>query len=160
MTFLLVWLTIGVALFLTALRLPPGAPDLLGWLRPDWVAMVLLYWIMALPHRVGMLTAWIAGLLVDSMSGNLLGQHAFGMVFIAWAGLTLYERLRMYSLPQQALIVFITVALAQVADQIIEILGRGAPWTPAVLLPALTSALLWPIVFTALRLLRRRFGLA
>jgi rod shape-determining protein MreD len=158
-TFVLVWATLGIALFLTALHLPPEAPAWLGWLRPDWVAMVVLYWVMALPHRVGMVTAWIAGLFVDAMTGNLLGQHALGMVFIAWAGLSLYERLRMYSLPQQAFIVFITVALSHGVGQVIEILARGAPWTPAVVLPAVVSALLWPLVFTALRALRRRAGL-
>lgn len=159
-SFLLVWSTLVLALLLTVLHLPPGAPVMLGWLRPDWVAVVVLYWVMAIPRQVGMVTAWVAGILVDSATGNLLGQHALGLVFIAWAGLTLHERLRMYSKVQQALIVLITVALAQLIDAAIENLSRGVPFSFLVLLPAFTSALVWPPVFLALRALRRRFRVA
>jgi rod shape-determining protein MreD len=161
LSFVLVWFTLSVALLLTVVRLPPEAPALLGWLRPDWVALVMLYWVMAIPQQVGMGTAWAAGLLVDSVTGNLLGQHALALVFIAWAGLSLYERLRMYSLLQQAVIVFVTVALAQLLDATIEYLARGAaPWTPLLLLPALVSALCWAPMFVVLRALRRRFSVA
>jgi rod shape-determining protein MreD len=159
-SFLLVWSTLTLALLLTVLHLPADAPVLLGWLRPDWVAIVVLYWVMAIPQQVGMVTAWIAGILVDSVTGNLLGQHALGLVFIAWAGLTLHERLRMYSKVQQALIVLITVALAQLIDAAIENLSRGVPFSFMVLLPAVTSALAWPLVFLGLRALRRRFRVA
>lgn len=159
-SFLLVWFTLSVGLLLTVVHLPPDAPAVLGWMRPDWVALVLLYWVMAIPQQVGMGTAWAAGLLVDSVTGNLLGQHALALVFIAWAGLSLYERLRMYSQFQQAVIVFVTVALAQVLDAGIERVSRDASLTPWMLLPALVSALLWPPVFVLLRALRRRFGVA
>lgn len=149
-----------VALLLTAVQLPPGFPDWLGWLRPDWVAIVILYWVIALPQQVGMTTAWVAGLLVDSITGNLLGQHALGLVIIAWTGLSLYERLRMYATVQQAFIVFLTVALAQCIDMAIEIVARDARWSWGVLGPAVTSALLWPLAFDLQRALRRRFRIA
>ena len=160
MSFLLVWTSLTIALLLAVVRLPPDAPELLTWLRPDWVALVLLYWVMAIPQQVGMVTAWVAGLLVDSMTGNLLGQHALALVFIAWAGLSLYERLRMYSLLQQAVIVFVTVFLAQLLDAGIHSLTRDAPVSPLLVLPAFVSACCWPPVFLLLRALRRRFGVA
>jgi rod shape-determining protein MreD len=159
-TLLVVGGSLLLALLLTAVQLPPGFPDWLAWLRPDWVAIVILYWVIALPQQVGMTTAWIAGLLVDSITGNLLGQHALGLVIIAWAGLSLYERLRMYAMLQQAFIVFVTVALAQCIDMAIEIVARDARWSWGVLGPAVTSALLWPIAFDAQRALRRRFRIA
>lgn len=159
-SFLLVWTSLTIALVLAVVRLPPDAPELLAWMRPDWVALVLLYWVMAIPQQVGMVTAWVAGLFVDSMTGNLLGQHALALVFIAWAGLSLYERLRMYSLLQQAVIVFVTIALAQLLDAGIHSFTRDVPMSPLLLLPALVSALCWPPVFLLLRALRRRFGVA
>lgn len=159
-SFVLVWTSLTIALLLAVVRLPPEAPALLGWLRPDWVALVLLYWVMAIPQQVGMITAWVAGLFVDSMTGNLLGQHALALVFIAWAGLSLYERLRMYSLLQQAVIVFVTIGLAQLLDAGIHSLTRDAAMSPLLILPALVSALCWPPVFLLLRALRRRFGVA
>ena len=145
-----------LAMVLTAVELPPGFPAWLGWLRPDWVALVVLYWVIAVPQQVGMVTAWLSGIVVDSITGNLLGQHALGLVLIAWAGLTLYERLRMYAALQQAFIVFLTVALAQSIDMAIEIVARDAVWTWWALLPALTSAVLWPFAFDLQRALRRR----
>jgi rod shape-determining protein MreD len=155
-TFLAVWGTILVGLLLTVLHLPPGAAPWLGWLRPEWVAVGLLYWVMAVPQQVGMGTAWCAGLLVDSVTGDLLGQHALTLVFIAWAGLSLYERLRMYSLLQQALIVFVTLFVAGCFDLSVESVVRGEAWTPLLVLPPLVSAALWPLAFVLLRGLRRR----
>jgi rod shape-determining protein MreD len=160
MTFVAVVGSLAVALLLTAVQLPPGFPAFLGWLRPDWVSLVILYWVIAVPQQVGMTTAWVAGVLVDSITGNLLGQHALGLVIIAWTGLSLYERLRMYSALQQAFIVFLTVAIAQCIDMAIEIVARDARWTSWVLAPAVTSALLWPFAFNLQRALRRRFRIA
>jgi rod shape-determining protein MreD len=159
-TFVAVWGTLLVALVLTVLHLPPGAAAWLAWVRPDWVAVILLYWVMAVPQQVGMGTAWLAGLLVDSVTGSLLGQHALALVFIAWAGLSLYQRLRMYSLLQQSSIVFATVLVAHCLDLWVESLLRGNAWTPLVLLPPLLSAMLWPPLFVALRALRRRLQIA
>lgn len=157
---LVIWSTLLVALLLTAVRLPVGTPEILGWLRPEWSAIVLLYWVMAVPQQVGMLTAWVLGLLVDSLVGSLLGLHALGFVLVAFVGLSLYERLRMYSLFQQSMIVFVAIALARLLGFWVDVLTRGAAWTPMVLLPAFTSALLWPVAFTALRGLRRGFRIA
>jgi len=160
MTAITVWATFVLALVASALHLPSGAPDALRWIQPDWTAMVLLYWVMAVPTRVGMGTAWVLGLLFDSLTGQLLGLHALLLVMVAYVGLVLYERLRMYSLLQQALIVLLTVLLARLVEAWVARVTAGAPWTPLVLVPAATSALLWPPVFLALRRLRRALGIA
>ena len=57
------------------LRIIPLPKDL-ALLNPDWVAIVLLYWILAVPERCGVLRAWTIGLVVDALTGRLLGQHA------------------------------------------------------------------------------------
>ena len=160
MTQIVVWATFALALTAGALHLPAGAPDALQWLQPDWAAMVLLYWVMAVPARVGMGSAWVLGLLYDSLTGQLLGLHALLLVLVAYVGLVMYERLRMFSLLQQAFIVLITVSLAGSVELWVERVTAGAPWTALVLVPAVTSALLWPPVFLALRRLRRAFGIA
>lgn len=152
-----IWGSMLVALLLTTMRLPEDVPQIFGWLRPEWAAIVLLYWVMAVPQQVGMVTAWVLGLFVDSVSGSLLGQHALGFVLIAFVGLSLYERLRMYSLLQQALIVFVTIGLAQVIGFWVGMLTRGGTWSLWILLPAVSSAVIWPLAFAFLRALRRRF---
>ena len=50
-------------------------PGSLERFRPDWVVMALIYWSMALPHRVGIGVGWLVGLLVDVGRGALLGQQ-------------------------------------------------------------------------------------
>jgi len=152
------WGSLGVALVLTALALPAASPAELGWFRPQWAVLVLLFWVMMAPEAVGMGSAWLAGLLVDSVTGSLLGQHALTYVFIAWAGLSLYQRLRMYSLLQQALIVLLTVLAAELAAALMLRLARGQALSLALLWAPLVTALCWPLVYGALAPLRRWLG--
>ncbi|NIR61524.1 MAG: rod shape-determining protein MreD, partial [Gammaproteobacteria bacterium] len=93
--------TVAVALMLAMVPLPEAVDSL----RPDWVALVVLYWAIALPQRFGLLFAWIAGLLLDVSMGTLLGQHALGLVLVAAVALRLHQRLRLFPLAQQALVV-------------------------------------------------------
>ncbi|HAT28315.1 MAG TPA: rod shape-determining protein MreD, partial [Gammaproteobacteria bacterium] len=66
----IIWISIVAGMVLVVMPMPQFVPVELGFLRPDWVAMVLVYWIMALPHRVGILTAWLAGIAVDVLLGS------------------------------------------------------------------------------------------
>jgi rod shape-determining protein MreD len=155
-----VWSTFVLALVLSALHLPAAAPDAMGWLQPNWVALVLLYWVMAVPARVGMGSAWLLGLLYDSLTGHVLGLHALLLVLVAYLGLVMYERLRMYSLLQQAMTVLVTLSLAGLLELWAGRVTSGAPLTPLALIPAVTSAVVWPGVFLALRRVRRAAGIA
>ena len=62
---LTIWITIFAGMILAVLPLPQFFPVELGFLRPDWIAMILVYWIIALPHRVGIPMAWLVGIAVD-----------------------------------------------------------------------------------------------
>ena len=57
------------------LRIAPLSGDL-ALLSPDWVLLVLIYWALYLPERVGIVHAWIFGLLTDVLLGRMLGQYA------------------------------------------------------------------------------------
>ena len=72
-----------------------------AWLRPDFVALVLLYWVIDQPRRVGFLAAFSLGLLMDVAEGALLGQHALSYTILAYAGIALNRRVRMFSLVSQ-----------------------------------------------------------
>ena len=67
----------GIGAFMLAIM---PLPDWAVEFRPDWVTLVLIYWAMAVPTRVGVTVAWFAGLLLDVSYGTLMGQHAVGMV--------------------------------------------------------------------------------
>ena len=101
-------------------------PQWLLWGRPEWVALTLVYWTIALPHRVGMMTSLLLGVGLDVLEGAVLGQNAFALVVVALLSLTLYQRLRVYSLWQQAGVVFVLIGINQL---ICQVSLRGRPTT-------------------------------
>lgn len=141
------------ALILTVFPLP----DWLAPARPEWVSLVLIYWCMALPNRVGVGIAWGLGLTLDVLRVGLLGQNALILAIIAYITLKLYQQLRVFPLWQQGLSVFILVVLGQILTLWIKGIS-GLPidfwiyW-----LPSFSSMLAWPLVFFSLRALRRKF---
>lgn len=145
--------TFIVALLLTALPLPAWAAI---W-RPAWVALVVVYWCVATPERVGVTTGWMAGLLLDGLTGTLIGQHALGLSVIAYTSHKLHRRLRVLPTWQQGFTVFGLVLVYQML--IIWVTGiQGRPvvlW--AYWASPLASMVLWPWVFVVLRDLRRRY---
>jgi rod shape-determining protein MreD len=149
-------MTIIVAFALAIMPLPEWAKEF----RPDWVTLVLIYWAMAMPMTVGVIVAWCAGLLLDVAYGSLMGQNAAGMAFIIWFVHIQHQRLRVASLLQQAMIIFVLLFIKQTGTLWVDgMLGR-APNSWFYYMPTLISALLWPWVYLILRDLRRKFSLA
>lgn len=132
-------------------------PSAIEFARPLWLAMVVAYWVMALPHRVGLLTAWVSGLATDVLHGELLGQYALVMTLLAWIMLLLHQRIRRFPLWQQSLVMLPVLGMAQMLlFWLSSLTGNRAPLL-LFLLPALVSALLWPWVVAVLAAVRRRF---
>lgn len=150
---LIVGLTFIAALLLSVVPMP--AP--FDASRPMWLAMVVAYWVMALPHRVGLLTAWVAGLATDVLFGELFGQNALVLVLVAWLVLLLYQRIRRFPLWQQSLVMLPVLGIAQMASLWLSSLVGNRPPTLLYLLPSLISAVLWPWLFSILRAIRLRF---
>ena len=142
-----------VALMLTALPLPQWAEP---W-RPAWVTLVLIYWCLAVPQRVGVGVGWALGLLLDVMTGTLLGQHALSLSLVAFLALRLHLRVRVLPAWQQGISVFLLVVL----DRALSLWVTGIQGMPteakAIWAPAATSTLLWPWLFVILRDVRRRY---
>ena len=149
-----VWLTLALALLLSVASMPKFME--LG--RPLWLALFLTYWVLALPHRVGMTTAWALGLLADVLNGTLLGQNALILTLITFLVLSLQQRLRMFPMWQQSTVLLVVFGLAQLVQLWLNALTGSRPPTLAFVLPALVSALLWPWVCAILRGLHQRIG--
>ncbi len=132
-------------------------PDWLEHARPEWMVLVLIYWALAMPEQIGVTVAWIVGLLLDVTQGAILGQHAVGLVLIIYIVNTQYQRIRVYSLAQQALVVLLLLLIKQVLVLWVSGMVGKAPDIGLYFLPALTGAIVWPWLFIVLRDLRRRF---
>ena len=148
-----IFASVVVAMMLVALPLPAWAEQL----RPQWVVLVLIYWCMALPHRFGIGLSWLTGLFVDVLTGALLGQHALAYAVVAFIVIKLHQRVRVFPLWQQALLVFILVLLSLLLTLWIKGAIDQVPNSWTYWLPAITSTLIWPWAFLLLREIRRRF---
>ena len=146
-------LSFAIAVALTIMPLPDWGVIL----RPEWMAMTLIYWCIALPDRIGVLWAWVAGLILDVASGSLLGQNALAFGLLAYLSIKLHLRIRVYPIWQQALSIMVLIALYQLLTLWIRgSIGHSIPsW--AYWYPTLTSMLMWPLVFLSLRTVRRQF---
>jgi rod shape-determining protein MreD len=145
--------TVFSALVLTVWPVPAWA----GLFRPAWVALVVIYWCMALPERVGIGIAWGIGVLIDALTGSLLGEHALALALIAFLVLRWHLQLRIYPLWQQTLAVTMLLMLYEFIPFWID--GAVGYTNPAEArwLPIVSSMILWPWVLHALRYLRRRY---
>ena len=149
----IVWLTFAIGLLLSVSPLP----QFMEILRPLWLALLLAFWSLTLPHKVGMVTAMCLGLAEDVLYGTLLGQNALILTLITFLVLSLQQRLRMFPMWQQCLVILVIFGLAQLVQLWLSALTCNRQPTLAVVLPALVSALLWPWISFGLRGLRRRY---
>ncbi len=81
------------------------------WIKPDFVALVLLYWCIEQPRRVGFVAAWLFGLFMDVADGTLFGQHALSYSILAYAGIVLHRRVLGFSGTPQVLHVVILLLM-------------------------------------------------
>ena len=125
-------------------------------LRPDFVALMLLYWCTHKPFRVGIGMAWLMGIFADVADASLFGQHALAYTVLAFGGIVLHRRMQMFDLRQQTLQIFPVLLLAYVVYTLVHWQLHGyVAW--AYFLGALTSALLWiplTLLLQAMRLPR------
>ena len=150
-----VGLSLFVALLLTAVPLPPVVNE---W-RPAWVPMVLTYWCLAAPERIGVLVGWSVGLVLDVLQGAILGQHALALALTAYIAVLYHQRIRVFPLVQQSLVAgSVIFVYLTVTTTIYNMLG-SRHYGLEHLLGAVTSAVLWPWCFVVLRDLRRKSGL-
>jgi rod shape-determining protein MreD len=151
--YLVIVITVVVGMLLTILPIPEWARPY----RPQWVTLVLIYWAIALPHRVGVGSGFTAGLILDVLTGTLLGQHALGLSVVTFIAIQLHQRIRVFPFWQQSLGVLVLLLVEHLLALWVVGATRGvAPGLSYWLVPVI-GALLWPWVFVTLRKTRRHF---
>lgn len=120
-------------------------------LRPDFVLLVLIYWMLRAPHLCNVGTAWTVGLLVDLASGGLFGQYALAYVISAFVALTYQRRLVLFNAWQQAAYVLALLLLTQTTLLVLKLFaGDDLPgW--GYFLPSVSGVLLWQLLFSRIR---------
>ena len=129
------WLVAASSLGLMLVLAVVPLPALIAPFRPDWVAVVLIYWSLAAPRRFSLLTAFWMGIALDTLSGALLGQHALALLVVVYLAEHFYLRVRVFPVSQMALTVLILLALYEfmlfwidgVAGRTVPVIERWAP---------------------------------
>ncbi len=147
-----VLITLLVGLMLSIMPLPDAAEPF----RPDWLALLLIFWAMQLPRNWSVGTAWIVGIVLDVSYGTLLGQHAVALCVIVFITVRFHLLMRVFPLSQLSLTVFALIALYQfILFWINGVAGVTAPsityWAPVI-----TGTLLWPFFYMFLSGIRFR----
>jgi rod shape-determining protein MreD len=151
-SFLRVLFTSALALLLTIVPLPQW----LGYARPDWVLLLLIYWSLNTPMLVGLTYAWICGLILDALIGTLLGQHALALVITAATTQHFQLRIRVFPVLHQAIMVLLLIVLYHFVLFWIDGIVGSAVTSWLRWLPAITGALLWPVIVAVLDTSNRR----
>ena len=145
-------LTYMVGLMLTIMPLPAS----LEAFRPDWLAMLVIFWAMRLPRTWSVGTAWLIGIILDVTHGTLLGQHALALAFVAFITVRFHLLMRVFPMPQLTASVLPILGIYQfLLFWVNGVAGVNAPanvyWGPVI-----SGTLLWPLVMTLLSGMRFR----
>lgn len=145
-------LSLMLAMLLTILPMPAEVEEF----RPQWVALFLIFWCLTVPEQVGVFWAFGTGLILDVVSGSILGQQALGLSVIAYVAVELHQRIRLFPLWQQTLFVWVLL----LAERLLTLWVLGATGQPMPTLvywvPTFLGLLLWPWLAVVLSDLARR----
>jgi rod shape-determining protein MreD len=136
-------ITFIVGLMLTVMPLADSVEPF----RPDWLALIVIFWTMQLPRTWSVGSAWIIGIVLDASYGTLLGQHALALCVIAFATVRFHLLMRVFPLSQLTATIFALLALYQfILFWVNGVAGVSAP-TITYWAPVITGTLIWPFLF-------------
>ena len=150
---ILILLTILLSLFVSLITLP------LGYYSPEWILLVLIYWAIAIPSINKLFLAFLLGFLTDIVLGQVLGISSLFYVILIYIVLRLYNSLRYMTIAQQSFVIFFLIIVKQhLLIWAYIIIGKTIEYQ-AILIGSFMSALIWPLIFFALRYVRRKFNI-
>ena len=150
---IIILFTLLIALVVSIMPMPLS----IDAFRPNWVLVVLLYWSMALPNKVNVITAWVMGIILDVLLGSVLGVHAAAMAISVYIIVVNCQKIRNFSLWQQAMIVGLSAALYHLLVFWLQRFLSDVQFLPSYLYPVVTTIIIWPWVFLLLRRVRPDF---
>ena len=150
----ILWLTLFIGLLL---QITPLSASIF-FIKPNWVLLILIYWLIALPHRISIGSAFFMGTVIDLFSGSILGVHAFAFSLIGYLATFKFQLIRNLALWQQVLIIMVLSMCYDFCLFILDIIiNHAVTITSTSLFSNVVNGLLWPSLFLLLRYIRRHF---
>ncbi|NMM38773.1 MAG: rod shape-determining protein MreD [Glaciimonas sp.] len=128
-----------------------------GWIgMPDFVALVLVFWSIHQPRKVGIGVAFLMGLLMDVHDAALLGENALAYTLLSYFAITIHRRVLWFPTLPQIWYILPLLLMTQLVQMLVQLLvsGKVAGW--AFFLESFVSAALWPLVTGLLLAPQRR----
>ncbi len=123
---------------------------------PDLLMVVLMFWAVHQPRRVGMGVAFVLGLAMDVNHGAVLGQHALAYTLLNYVAVSIHRRLLWFGVFEQALQVLPVFFAVHAVSQIVRLMAGGMFPGWAMLAAPVIEALLWPVASLLLLAPQRR----
>jgi rod shape-determining protein MreD len=149
-----IWGSLLAALLLNMLQ-NMGLWGRAAW-TPDLLALVVVFWSVHQPLRVGIGAAFVFGLCMDVHQGGLLGAHALAYAVLSFLAISIHRRLLWFSVPSQAAQVLPVFAVAQVIELVAQMLAGGSFPGLSMFLAPVVQAALWPVASVLLLVPQRR----
>ncbi|MBK6617036.1 MAG: rod shape-determining protein MreD [Nitrosomonas sp.] len=148
----LIYLSLVAALMLNLLV----SENITLLVRPDFIALAVLYWNIHQPRQSGMSLAFVSGIIMDVVTASIMGQHALAYCLLTFFALLFYRRLRMFSVFRQIPAILWMLLLSQIILLLIGMLtGTYLPdWH--ILLRSVSGGLIWPFIAITLTSLRKQ----
>ena len=151
---IIILLSIFLGLILTLLFLP------LGYVAPEWLLLINIYWAIALPTNKKLLLAFVSGYFIDILYGQVLGLTSLTYVIFIYIILRLYNSLRYMTVTQQMVVISFFVLVKQhffVWSN--SVMGMDSEYFDLII-SAVISGILWPPTYFTLRYFRRKFQIS
>jgi len=123
---------------------------------PDLVALVLAFWCVHQPRKMGIGVAWAVGLVMDAANGVLFGQHALAYAVLAYAAQALHRRILRFTVWQQAVQVLVLLAASQLVMLVARMAAGGTYPGLTFFVGSLIAGMLWPLATFLLLAPQRR----
>lgn len=149
----LIIVTLLIAMVLSILPQPVWAATA----RPQWVFVVLLFWLVYVPQKIGPILAWCLGLYVDLLLGTVLGEHALIFVLVTYLVQRWLRFIEAMPLWQQILGVGVFSACYVLITALFTKWQGGLVWHWQLLLPILANMMIWPWLYFLCRDVRPRY---
>ena len=132
----------------------------LGSFSPDWTQLFLIYWILAAPLSIGLLSSWIVGLVLDVVLGSTLGINALMYTIISYLVFKIHHIARYITVFQQSIVIIVILVIKFTLVLWIDSILSINNYNISLYWSCLTSALCWPLVFYSLRAIRRKYNIS
>jgi rod shape-determining protein MreD len=114
-------------------------------IRPDFLLLVIIFWLIRAPNLCNVGTAWFVGLFVDLVTGGIFGQYALAYTITAFFAVSYQRRLVLFNHTQQLLYVFVLLMISQLVVLILKTFSGADSLGWGYFLPTVTGILFWRV---------------